>query len=125
MARVAGSIRKLSIEGIPFDVAADGNLSDLINEYENSVIPTSGVGMIKKTKRVPTIEGVVLITDGAAKDALSNYADGTVSVKFSITYQSGDVKKAEGIFNIESDESEENRTALSIHPVTKPTRTNA
>lgn len=125
MPRLAGSIRKLTIEGIAFDVAADGNLSDLMNEYENSVIATSGVGMIKKLKRVATIEGVVLVTDGAAKDALVSYADGTSSLKFSVEYQSRDVKKAEGIFNIESDESEESRTTISIQPTIAPTRINA
>lgn len=125
MARVAGSVRKLTIEGIPFDVAADGNLSDLMNEFENSVIPTSGIGMIKKLKRTATIEGVVLVTDGGSKDALVSYADGLTEVKFSIEYQSQDVKKAQGIFNIESDESEENRTTISIFPTVAPTRFNA
>lgn len=125
MARLAGSIRKFTIEGIDFDVASDGNFSDVMSEYENSVIPTSGPGMIKKMKRVAVVEGVVLVTDGASKDAISDWADGTDPLKFSATYQSGDVKKFEGTFNIESDESEENRTTISIHPTIKPTRINA
>lgn len=125
MARVAGSIRKLTIEGIPFDVAADGNLSDMMNEFENSAIPTSGIAMPKKVKRVAMIEGVVLITDGGSKDVLVSYADGLAELKFSIEYASGDIKKAQGIFNIESDESEENRTTIAIHPTIAPTRFNA
>jgi hypothetical protein len=125
MARVAGSIRRMTIEGVSFDVAADGNLSDLMSEYENSMIPTSGLAMQKKTRRVPVIEGVVLITDGGSKDSLVNYSDGLDVLKFSIEYASGDIKKANGIINIESDESEENRTTISIHPESRPTRFNA
>lgn len=125
MVRRAGSCRSMTIDGIAFDVAADGNLNDLMTEYENSVIPTSGRGMPKAMKRTPTIEGVVLITDGGSKSTLVTKADGISELKFSITYASGDVKKAQGVFNIESDESEENRTTISIHPTVAPTRLNA
>jgi len=125
MARSAGSIRSFSIDGIGFDVAADGNLSDLLDEYENSVIATSGRGMPKKMKRVPTIEGVVLVTSGAEKDVLQGLSNSLDEHSFSVEYASGDIKKISGIFNIESDESEENRTAISLQPTVLPTRLNA
>jgi hypothetical protein len=96
-----------------------------MNEYENSVIPTSGVGMLKKMKRVATIEGVVLVTDGGSKSVLVSKADGISELKFSIEYASGDIKKCQGYFNVESDESEENRTTIVIHPTVAPTRFNA
>ena len=112
----AGSIRAFTIEGIVFDTAADANFSGLLSEYENSKIPTSGLAMTKKIKRVSTVESVTLITDWGSKDTLRAFAEQLADVKFSITYAHGDTLKGEGTFNIESDESEENRTTISIHP---------
>lgn len=112
----SGSIRKFSIDTIGFDVAADANLSGLLSQYENSKIPTSGPAMTKKMKRVPTIESIVLITDGPSKDTLRALNEQLADVSFSVEYASGDIWKADGTFNIESDESEENRTTISLHP---------
>jgi hypothetical protein len=112
----AGTPRAFSIEGIGFDLAFDVNISGLMSIYENSKVATSGKAMTKKVKRVPTAESVVLITDWAAKEQLRVFSEQIEDVKFSITYISGDVLKCEGTFNIESDESEENRTTIVIHP---------
>jgi hypothetical protein len=113
---VAGTPRAFTIEGIPFDLAADVNVSRMLNGYENSKIATSGSAMSKKIKRVPTAESVVLVTNEREKDQLRSFADGLDDLKFSFTWISGDVVKCQGIFNIESDESEENRTTIVVHP---------
>ena len=113
---VAGTPRAFSIEGVSYDLAADVNVSRLLSTYENSKIPTSGKAMTKKVKRVPTAESVVLITNETEKEQLRTLAEQIADVKFSFTWLSGDVVKCEGTFNIESDESEENRTTIVVHP---------
>lgn len=112
----AGTPRAFTIEGISFDLAADVNISRLLSTYENSKIATSGKAMTKKVKRVPTAESVVLITTEAEKEQIRVFAEQLEDVKFSITWLNGDVIKSEGTFNIESDESEEQRTTLVLHP---------
>lgn len=112
----AGTPRAFTIEGLSFDLAADVNVSRMLSQYENSKIPTSGKAMTKQVKRVPTAESVVLITSEYEKDVLRSLSEGMEDLKFSFTWISGDVVKSEGIFNIESDESEENRTTIVIHP---------
>lgn len=113
---VAGSIRKFTVEGQVFDVAFDANSSGLLNKFENSRVRHSGGSMSKKVLRVPTVENIVLITDWAAKEDLKAFANQIEDVKMLIEYAGGDKIKAEGSFNIESDESEENRTTISLHP---------
>ncbi len=113
---MAGTPRKFSIEGINFNLAADVNFSGLLNEYENSKIATSGPNITQKVKRVVTLESVVLITNWVEKEQLRTFANQVEDVKFSFTFQEGDTIKSEGTFNIESDESEEDRTTISIHP---------
>ena len=112
----SGSIRKLTIEGIPFDVMADANFSEVFSQYEVEVIATSGKGMKKFTKRVPTVEGVVLGTSGADRERLKAWNEGLADLKFSYTNAAGDTAKAQGHFNIESNESEENRTTITLMP---------
>jgi hypothetical protein len=112
----AGTPRAFTIEGISFDLAADVNVSRLLSIYENSKIPTSGKAMSKKIKRVPTAESVVLITTEAEKEVLREFAEQIEDVKFSFTWIAGDVVKSQGNFNIEGDESEENRTTIVVNP---------
>lgn len=114
--KAAGSIRKLTIEGISFDVAADATFSEVFTIFENAMIPTSGAAMRKMTKRIPTVEGVVLITDADERLVLKDFAEGIDNVK--ITYQNAatDSYRCEGTIEIEGNETEENRTACTIQP---------
>jgi len=112
----SGSVRSLSIDGISFDVMSDANLSGLLNEFENDMIPTSGSPMLKKMRRIVKVESVVLATNWAEKEVLIEFADQLDLVTFSIEYASGTILKTKGTFNIESDESEENRTSITILP---------
>jgi hypothetical protein len=114
--KVAGSIRKLTIEGISFDVAADATFSEIFTNFENAMVPTSGLAMRKMTKRIPAVEGVVLITDADERLVLKDFAEGLDNVK--ITYQNAatDSYRCEGTIEIEGNETEENRTACTIQP---------
>lgn len=114
----AGTLRSFTIEGVSFDVVFDVNVSNLLTQFENSKIPTSGPSMTKSVRRVPTAEGIVLITDAATKAVLRDFAEQSITedVKFSYTSADGSVYKAVGTFNMESDETEENRTTIHVHP---------
>jgi hypothetical protein len=113
---VAGSVYRFSIDGISFDVAADANLNTIYSEYQNSKIATSGKAMTKKIKQVQKCEGVVLITNWSEKMVLKSLAAQLDDVKFSVTYADGSTAKTQGTFDITGDESEENRTAITIEP---------
>ena len=114
--KVAGSIRKFTIEGISFDVAADSTFSETFTTYENAMVATSGKGMRKMTKRIPAVEGVVLITDADERLVLKDFAEGLDNIK--ITYQNAaqDSYRCEGTIEFENNETEENRTSCTIQP---------
>ena len=83
--KIGGSIRKLTIEGISFDVAADANFTEVFTNYENSMIATSGGAMRKMLKRIPSVEGVVLVTDSDERLVLKDFAEGLDLVKITYT----------------------------------------
>jgi hypothetical protein len=113
---VVGSLRKLSIEGIPFRVAADANFSETVTVFENSMIATSGRAMRKMTRRVPMTEGIVLIVNEAERQNLKSFAESIDDLKVSYTKASGDTFKCEGTIEIENLETEEGRLTCQVHP---------
>ena len=116
MAAVAGSIRKFTIEGVSYDVAADANFSETFTAWENSMVATSGRAMRKMTKRILTVEGVVLMTDADQRLALKDFAESLDDLKITYTNAAGDSYRGEGTVEIENNETEENRTSCTIHP---------
>lgn len=117
MARdLSGSIRKLTIEGIAYNVAADASFTEIITRFENSMIATSGSSMRKMMKRVPTVEGVVLITNQSERGQLKSFAEGLDLLQISYVNAAGDTYRCEGTIEIENNETEENRTNCVIHP---------
>jgi hypothetical protein len=115
--RIAGSIRQVSLAGTVFHVMADSNISMPPSGWENSNIPTSGPNMRKMVRRSQNIEGLVLactVDDLAALRLISESLD---DITMSVTNAAGDTLRAEGTINLESHESEENRTAVQLLPV--------
>jgi len=113
---VSGSLRKFTVEGVPFRVAADANLTETISKFENSMIATSGKSMRKMMKRPPIREGLVLVTNSVERDVLKGYAEQLEPVAFSYTNAAGDTYRCEGTLEIENNETEENRTTCQVLP---------
>lgn len=116
MSRVSGSLQSVTIEGVGYDVLGDTNISNPLNKWENDSIPTSGKAIQKKMKRVPAAESCVLGTSWEEKETLMSLADSIDTLKFALKFAGGDILRCEGHFNIDSDESEENRTTIKILP---------
>jgi hypothetical protein len=117
--RISGSIRKVVLDGIPFEVAADTNITEMGSAYENDGIPSSGGNMRKMTKRVETKEGIVLLVDAAEREILKELADRTTNFPMSRTNAAGDVERATGWIEYENHETEENRSTIKMFPEDK------
>lgn len=113
---ISGSLRKLTIEGISFNVAADANLTETFTTFENSMIASSGRALRKMMKRVPMREGLVLLTDAAERETLKSFAESLDDLKVSYTNAAGDTYRCSGTIEIENNETEENRTTCQVHP---------
>ena len=113
---VSGSIRKFTVEGISFRVAADANFSRRPINVENSMVPTSGKSMQKKVRMVPVLEGATLIVNAEEMEVLKSYAEGLDLIK--VTYQdaAGNEFRCTGQINVEAHESEENRANVTVQP---------
>ena len=115
---IAGTIRKVTIEGITFRVPADVNATFTITNYETTMDPTSGRGMKKMVKRTPAVEGLVLVVNADEAESLRAFATDTSkeSLKFSIETIGGATYKSEGGLELENLETESNRLACQMLP---------
>lgn len=117
MARdVTGTPRKFTVEGQPFRLAADTNVTQTTTKFENSMVPTSGESMRKMVKRVPMREGIVLIVNADEMEDLKAFSEQIDDVKVSYTNAAGDEYKCEGTIEIENVETEEGRMTVQVHP---------
>ena len=116
MGDVAGTIRKVVLDGVTFDVPLDINITEIGSAYENDSIPTSGRNMRKMTKRSETREGVVLMANGAERAVIRELADRTTDFTLAYETAGGDSYKAQGWIEFENRETEENRATVKLFP---------
>jgi hypothetical protein len=112
----SGTIRSLTIDGVTYDVPADINITFNISSFEIEGIATTGRTMFKMTKRVPTQEGIVLMTSPADADNLKEKSESLADKTFSVELADGSIFKTSGKFNYENWETEENRSTIVIIP---------
>ena len=116
MGDIAGSIRKLTLDGISFDVMADANFNKTGSSTENDRIPTSGKSFKKMTKRVQKVESVVIKVNTDEDEILEGLADRLEDFPMSYTKADGSVYRATGSIEYESSETMENRGTVQLHP---------
>lgn len=116
MADVAGTIRSVTIGGLPFPVAADANLSVTLTGWEVSRIPHSGGSMKKMIKRVRNIEGVVLVIGGTDRDNLKRFAEASADITLAFEDAAGNNYHSVGSIEFEAWETEENRCTVMLQP---------
>ena len=114
MAGVAGSNRQLTLNGVDFIIAADANFSEMGSSVEVDRIPTSGPSVKKITKRVQTVESVVVIADAETSELLRTLDESIPDIPMSYQLANGEVITAVGNIVYENRETEENRASLKL-----------
>lgn len=116
MADVTGTIRKVTLDGVTFDVFADTNINEVGGKYESSAIATSGRNMHKMIKRVEERTGITLATNGAERDVLKELSERNTDFSMSYETAGGDIYQATGWIEFESRETEENKSSIKMMP---------
>lgn len=115
---IVGALRKVTLDGITFDVFPDANVNEVGSAWENSPVPTSGRTLRKMMKRTESREGVVLACNGAERDILKELSERQEDYTMSYQLASGDVYRCKGFIEFENRETEEGRASIQMHPRT-------
>lgn len=111
-----GTPRKVVIDGVSFDVMGDTNITYNASKYEIEAQPTTGDALFKRTKRIPTMEGITIAASPAILEELKTKSNSLADKTMSVEFADGSVYKASGQINFENWESESGKATLILIP---------
>jgi len=113
---ISGSLRKVTLDGVTYNVAADVSVTEVGSKFENSNVPHSGGNMRKMVKRSENREGIDLLANSAEKEQLKSLADQLDDFPMSYETAAGDVYRTTGRIEFESRTTDENRATIQMLP---------
>lgn len=116
MGQNSGTIRKVVIDGITFDVFADAKGSYNRSKYEIEGQATTGKTMYKMTKRVQVIEGVDLACSPNDRETLAAKSESLADVTLAITWADGSTDRGSGRVKFDKWESDTNKATVDLIP---------
>jgi len=117
MARdLPGSLLKVTINGVSYDVLADTNLDVVPPRFKNEALATSGRNLRKQTRQVQEVKSVVIACNADERAQLITVAENTVDVTLAYTTAAGDVFRASGWIDFEKWETLEHKASLTLFP---------
>lgn len=116
MSDTVGTPRKVTLDGVTFDVMADTNISEMGSQFENEPVVTSGRIMKKMTRRSKSAESITLACNGDERELLQEFDERTENFSMSYELASGDVYRSVGFIIFENRETEEARATIQMHP---------
>ena len=111
----SGSILSVSIGLVPYDVAADADITKT-PEVLNEAVRHSGGSSQKVTKLTGELTGVTLLVDTGLLATLEASAKSIINIPMSILYADGSSFSAPGWINLAEHTSMENRVDVSMFP---------
>jgi hypothetical protein len=72
---VSGTMKKLTLDGITYDVLPDSNFSESVAKFKNETVPTSGRTLRKMTRQAPIVKSVTIACNQIERDRLKALAE--------------------------------------------------
>ena len=72
---IVGTMRKLTLDGVTYDVFSDSNFSEAVGKYKTESIATSGRQLFKLTKQAPIVKSVTIAANQIERDRLKSLVD--------------------------------------------------
>jgi hypothetical protein len=71
----SGTMKKLVLAGITYDVLSDSNFSETVSKYKNESMPSSGRTMRKMTRQAPIVKSVTILCNQIERDRIKALAE--------------------------------------------------
>jgi hypothetical protein len=111
-----GTIKKLVIDGVTYDVSADAKASFNPSQYETEGQATTGETMFKMTKRVQTMEGVETMMTPKQLESLRAKVDSLADLTLAITLIDGTTYRGSGRVKLDKWESDTGKATIDLIP---------
>lgn len=118
MGRSIGTIKKIAIDGITYDIPADAKFNFNPAGYDIEGQATTGQTLFAYKKRIPIQEGELSVTP-AELMKLQGISDTPADATFSVTLADGSVFKATGRLKLDNYETDTGKIKITMIPVKK------
>lgn len=111
-----GTVLSVILNGYSYDVPADINITFNRSGFTIEGIPTSGKTVMKYTRRVQSMDSVILMVNPSEMENLNNDAESLSDMTMAVKLADGSTYRTTGRVNFESYESEEGRATVTLIP---------
>ena len=116
MSQNVGTVKKLTIDGETFNVAADGKTDFTIGQYEVEGQATSGETIFKMTKRIETMEGIELMGTPTMLERLRTKVNSLADVTIAATLIDGSTYRSTGRVTADKWDSSTGKVSVNLIP---------
>lgn len=116
MGKPVGSMRKVTLDGVPFNVMADANADQKKGKFDTEGVPTSGDTIMQKTYRAQTADSIGLQANNAEADVLRVLSERINNFPMSYTTADGSTFRAVGQINYEGHNTEKGLATIQMIP---------
>lgn len=114
-----GTMGKLTIEGISFNCVADADWTEVFAGVVNSILNTSGGGVIVQETRVREVTGVQISLQKGERSLLTDLIEGGEELTISYRNRDGDRYSGSGTVNTDGRTTMKNVATLTLLPIGK------
>lgn len=114
---MAGSMKKLTINGISFDCVGDADWTEVFSNFTNSVMPTTGGGVIVQELRVREVSGVQISLQHGDRSLLKAIIEEGLIVEMSYQNRDGDRYSGRGTVNTDGRTTMKGIATLTLLPI--------
>lgn len=116
MSDTTGTPKKVTLDGLTFDVMADANFNQIKGKYSNEAVPTSGRNIQKKTVRPQNVESINLYANDQEADLLRVLSERSGNFPMSYETASDSVFRAVGFIDYEGHDTEKGLAVIKMTP---------
>lgn len=116
MSNNVGSVKKVTLNGLTFNVMADANFNQVKGKFTTEAVPTSGGNIMQKTFRPQNVESVNLQCNAQEAEQLKELSE--IASNFPMSYETAgsDVFRAVGTIDYEGHDTEKGVAVIKMLP---------
>lgn len=114
---MAGTMAKLTLSGIGFDCVSDADWTEVFAGFTNSILQTSGGGVVVQEARVREVTGVQISLQKGDRGLLKAIIEDGNIIDMSYRNRDGDRYSGRGTVNTDGRTTMRNVATLSLLPV--------
>ena len=114
---MAGTMKKLTLSGISFDCVSDADWTEVFAGFTNTIMQTSGGGVVVQETRTREVTGVQISLQGGDRALLKSIIEDGEIIDISYTNRDGDRYSGRGTVNTDGRTTMRGIATLSLLPV--------